>query len=267
MFYFGLKTHSDVAAEIDRLSANVSGTIIYSTFFAHQCEVRQCINRFGLAGTAFLVHLYYTVQACREAADDAMRAMRDGSWRKSGCFACMVLDEVRLAKQLTVQDVKDLAKKRCSRGSQPTASPRDVVRSMSALSPKLCLEGIPEWLALQANLDLLISKCLSSYHGLYNVAKSLDITVNTPAGGRRSKAALQQSIGSRLRGCKDVPSLPTKRSWAELEAQVIAAGGETRSYVARKRRRMKKHELIGWLKMHKPSQKALSQLGETATVD
>ena len=28
MFYFGLKTHTDVAAEIDRLSANVSGTII-----------------------------------------------------------------------------------------------------------------------------------------------------------------------------------------------------------------------------------------------
>ena len=33
MYYYGLKSHEDVAKEIEKLSANTSGTIIYSTFF------------------------------------------------------------------------------------------------------------------------------------------------------------------------------------------------------------------------------------------
>ena len=79
------------------------------------------------------------MKACKKSVDDVMRAMADATWDKVGCFAVMVLDAVRLAKNLTVRDVKDGA----LRGSQPTASPWGVVRSMRALSPKLCLEGIP----------------------------------------------------------------------------------------------------------------------------
>ena len=155
----------------------------------------------------------------------------------------MVLEAVRLPTNLTVQNVKDSA----LRGSQPTASPWGVVRSMSALSPKLCLEGIPEWVALRGNLDLLISKCLGSYHGLCQAAKKFGITVNSSSGRRKTKTYLWKSIAMRLRVCKNMPTLPKKRKWAELEADVIAAGGIGRSYVAGKRHRMT------WLKKHKPS--------------
>jgi hypothetical protein len=106
LFYFGLETAEDVAKEIGRLSASITGTIIFSTFFAHQCETRQCINRYGLAGVAFLTHLYRTVKACRTAADDVMRAMKDGTWKKKGCFAVMVLEAVAHAHNLTTQNVK-----------------------------------------------------------------------------------------------------------------------------------------------------------------
>ena len=247
MFYFGLKTHADVAGEIDRLSANVKGTIIFSTLNAHQCEVRQCINRFGLDGTRYLVHLYHTDKACKNAADDVMRAMAEGTWNKSGCFAVMVLDAVVSARSLTIKNVKDLAKKWSSRGSQPTVSPRDVVRSMAALSPKLCLEGIPEWVALRGNLDLLISRCSNSYHGFYKAAKSLGIRVNKRSGRRLSKPELRKCIAAHLGAYKDMATLPKKRSWYELEAGVIAGGGKTRLSDGGRRRRLDKGEMIAWL--------------------
>jgi hypothetical protein len=240
MFYFGLKTHEDLARLIDILEKRVEGTIIFSTIFAHLCEVRQCINRFGLTGTASLVRLYHTVKACKKAADDAMCAMADGTWRKTGCFAVMVLEEIRLAKNMTWQSLNP------PEGSQPTCT--DVVIEMSALSPKLCLEGIPEWLALRVNLDLLSSKCLASYGGLVKAAKRLDVKVKTSAGRRLSKKGLQKSIDARLQACAKMPTLPKKRKFLELEAAVLAAGGNTRPSIAGKRHRMHIDEMLDWLK-------------------
>ena len=171
MYYFEMQTHEDVAKEIDWLSSRVSGTITFATFFAHLCEVRQCINRFGLRGTAFLVHLYHSVKACKTSAHRVIKAMKDGTWTKVGCFAVMVLDEIRQAKKLTIQNVLK------SRFRGTSEKPWNVVRSMRDLSPKLCLEGIPEWVAMRNNLDLLICKCMNSYNNLCNAAKNLSIDV------------------------------------------------------------------------------------------
>ena len=243
MYYYGLETEADVAEAIDQLSALVSGTILFSSFFAHLCEVRQCINRFGLGGTAFLVHLYHTVKACKISADNVMRAMKAGTWDKAGCFAVMVLDAVRLAKNLTLQNVKDSA----LRGAQPWI----VVRRMSVLSPKLCLEGIPELVALRNNLDLLISKCKGSYSHLCKAAKRLSLTVHSPTGRRFTNTELRKAIGARLRASKVAPILTKKRKWVELKEAVVAAGGNVRYNVAGKRHTMTKEEMSAWLKKRK----------------
>ena len=243
MYYYGLKSHEDVAKEIEKLSSNTSGTIIYSTFFAHLCEVRQCINRFTLGGVAYLVTLYHTVTACKTAADTVMRSMKNGTWKKGGCYAVMVLDAVREAKNLTLQNVKEKA----TRVVQPWV----VIRRMSALSPKLCLEGIPEWLALRSDLDLLIAKCMDSYSHLFKAARRLSI--NPHAFGRRlTKAQLQRAINAHLRAKKGDPFLTKKRKREDLVEEMVAAGGNPRPYnAAGKQMWMTKAQISEWLTKRK----------------
>ena len=245
MYFYGLKSPADVAKEIDKLSANVSGTFIFSTFFAHLCEVRQCINRFGVGGTAYLVHLYHTAPVCKQSADDVMVAMKNGTWRKTGCFAVMVLDAVRLAGNLSLEKVKQSA----LRGAHPWV----VVRRMSVLSPKLCVEGIPEWVALRNNLDLLISKCSGSYSDLCKAAKRLSLRVNTATGRRYTKTELRKAIDASLQASQTHPILTKKRKWAELKDAVHAAGGNVRYRIAGKRLTMTKEEMSVWLSKQLPS--------------
>ena len=96
--------------------------------------------------------LYHTVTACKTEAETVMRSTKNGTWNKGGCNAVMVLDAVRLTKNLTLRNVKENA----TRGAQPW----DVLCRMSALSLQLCLVGMPESLALRNDLDFLIAKCL-----------------------------------------------------------------------------------------------------------
>ena len=111
----------------------------------------------------------------------------------------------------------------------------------------MCLEGIPEWLALRNDLDLLIAKCMDSYSHLFKAAQRLSI--NPHALGRRlTKTQLQRAINARLRAKKSDPILTKKRKRKDLVEEMVAAGGNPRPYsAAGKQYTMTKEQISDWL--------------------
>ena len=61
MFYFGIHTSSDMTSVIAFYESICTGAVTFASVLAHFCEVRQCINKFSLAGVALLIKLYYSV--------------------------------------------------------------------------------------------------------------------------------------------------------------------------------------------------------------
>ena len=251
LYYFGVRSHKDMAKSIRKLMTICTGTVTFTTVFVHFCEVRQCINKYTLGGVAFLIELYKTRRDCKAAADECRANMTCGQWKQ--CYACaavMVLDQIKNAAGMSVVDVtqKGLRSSTCMQVLDAMAK--------KMLSPKCVLEGIPEWEALRSNLCTITERCqqqgrsTAPFGDLEKAAKTLNVHTHTAAGDRKNAKKLKKEINFRLKEVAKCPSAkPRTRPYSVVEAEMKARQLNPTPYVDGKRRRLSVAEMEVLLEM------------------
>lgn len=215
---------------ITRYERICKGTVTFATVLDHFCEVRQCINKYSMAGVALLIQLHATCAECKRAAAKCCADMRFGTWTQSyACFAVMVLDSIRLSHGLSHVEVK-------KRGLHH-ASCNQVLDDMarSGLSPKCVVEGIPEWASMHDNFAAVLERCQqqqdnptskASYAVLVQSATALDVRTCNRFGKRKTAKKVKKDIDDHLGAaakkrdvCAAAPK-NRKRSYTALEQEL-----------------------------------------------
>jgi hypothetical protein len=116
------------------------GTVTYATATVHRCESRQAVNKYGAGPCLRLAN-----EALLEHVQAGLQKTRRHLFATGGTDECFLLQMLQSVITLTGFDVT---------ASTETAEPTDCLAALARanLSPKLVLEGIPEWVALRDQL-------------------------------------------------------------------------------------------------------------------
>ena len=102
------------------------------------------------------------------------------------------------------------------------------------LCPKVCLEGIPEWINLKEEVQMIAAGLGFRHRIVSEAAKKLGISTHSADGVRKNK----NELAAEVRRVK-VP----KRKYTQLKDEVKRLGGSLRIYEDGKQRRLKQPEL------------------------
>ena len=243
MRYFAVGSAEAMSNLVDELSVlQPQATVTPATVFAHLCEVRQAVNKFGLR----------TVEAC--AAEvvrrPSLRTLVDSKRLElahtAGAGLCHCVQLCAIVAPLVIERLGKT-------GRAGKASFLLSQMAKSGLSPKVTLEGIPEWSALSHVFQQLLHNCwgeAGSYDSL--VAQCINRNIATRCKGER---LTKEQMVRKLHQSSAPASLCRKRKYKEVTRLDLAAemrnkGGNPVPYVKGKRTKMSVKQIQRWLRQH-----------------
>ena len=241
----GIKTASRMKGFVRKCQQRVCGTVNAATAFVTLCEFRQAINKYSLGGVHTLIAAYAASASMRLAVMEKRSELFDSG----GAAHCHTVALFNVIAVMSGYSKSAAAKTTCP------ATALQVMLSMVQhnLSPKVVLEGIPEWQSLSQSFPVLVSMAMgkaATSRLLEQSVRKLGHTSFKKPGVRKSK---RQLLNLLAKGVKDDGSLVmrTQNSYKNLTKRMRDKGGNVNPYVSangrRVRRRLNVDDMKQWL--------------------
>ena len=249
--YFGALSCDGMTRAIARMRASLSAgaSVCAATMQILYCETRQAINKYTIGGVCYLLERFDMSRIVRHHVS-RVRARLQSCDDVSTPHTLQLLETIRKQVGMMMQELRKQHPRRM-------LSVSDLAHKVGRLRicPKVVLEGIPEWNVLSRCMMAVVAKVKNmqrsaSYQDVKQAARSMGITYyNAGGSSKKTRKVLLRQLAQKMKAPQGTGM--KKRSFAELEQLVKAAGGQPLWYATvrgrRKRCRMSREAMEAYL--------------------